>query len=279
MPELTNGDVTLHYETWGDPESPAVVLLHGFTADHRMWKPNVDALSEDFHVIAPDLRGHGLTSAPEDPAEYSTEAYRRDLLALLDGLGADLCALVGCSFGGMIALDFVCHVPGRVAALVISDSSPAPASERYGEEFRERERRMLESETIVRRFGTAELGKRMAADVKDRFLAEGLRRRVAGMRAEGYVGASLMRRERPDLIPLLGERITMPLLLCIGDRDPARSGMEVIAEEVPGARVVTFRETGHGVPTLRPAAFNETVLQFFRDIEDGKPVSGRKTIT
>jgi len=278
MPELTNGDVTLYYERWGDPEAPAVVLLHGFTADHRMWKPNVEALSEDFAVVAPDLRGHGLSSAPEDPAEYVIEAYRMDLFLLLEELNIDLCALVGCSFGGMIALDFACAHPERVAALVVSDSSPAPASERYGEEFRERERSMFEAEEIVRRFGPAELAKRMAAKVKDPFLAEGTRRRIAGMSADGYLGASTLRRTRPDLVPVLGERITMPLLLCAGEADPARSGMQVIAEEVAGARVVTFRETGHGVPVLKPGPFNSTVLQFFRDIEDGKPIPGVRTV-
>src|SRR3970282_1234098 len=103
MPELTNGDVTIHYERWGDPEAPAVILLHGFTADLRMWNENVEALSQDFAVIAPDLRGHGLSSAPENPAEYAIDAYRMDLLVLVDALNVDVCALVGCSFGGMIA--------------------------------------------------------------------------------------------------------------------------------------------------------------------------------
>lgn len=278
MPELTNGDVTIHYERWGDPEAPAVVLLHGFTADLRMWGASVEALSEDFAVIAPDLRGHGLSSAPEESSEYVIEAYRMDLLVLLDQLGVDLCALVGCSFGGMIALDFTCAHPERVAALVVSDSSPAPASDRYGEEFRERERSMLESEEVVRKFGTAERAKRMAANLKDPFLAQGMRRRVERMRADAYLGASMMRRQRPDLIPLLAERLTMPLLLCIGDADPARSGMRVIAEEVPGARVVTFRETGHGVPVLKPAVFNRAVLQFFVDIEDGRPIAAERTM-
>ena len=52
--ELTD-DLSLNYETWGDPESPALVLLHGFTSDLRMWAPHVDAFSEDYHVVALDL--------------------------------------------------------------------------------------------------------------------------------------------------------------------------------------------------------------------------------
>lgn len=278
MPDVTNGDVTIHYERWGDEEAPAVVLLHGFTSDLRMWSANVDALSQDFAVIAPDLRGHGLSSAPEEPSDYQMEAYRMDLLVLLDQLNVDLCALVGCSFGGMIALDFACAYRERIAALVVSDSSPAPASERYEDEFRQREQRMLEQEEVVRKVGTAGLAKRVTAGMKDPFIAEGMRRRVARMRPDGYIGASMMRRERPDLIPVLAERLTMPLLLCIGDADPARSGMRVIAEEVPGARVVTFRETGHGVPVLKPSAFNQAVLQFFRDIEDGRPIAAQRTV-
>ncbi len=278
MPELINGDMTIQYERWGDPEAPAVVLLHGFTADLRMWNENVEALSQDFAVIAPDLRGHGLSSAPEDPAEYAIDAYRMDLLVLLDQLNIDVCALVGCSFGGMIALDFACTYPERVAALVVSDSSPAPASDRYGDEFRDRERRMLEWEELVRKLGMAGLAKRKASNMRDPFMGEGVRRRIGNMSADAYLGASMMRRRRPDLIPVLAERLTMPVLLCVGDADPARSGMRVIAEEVPGARVVTFRDTGHGVPVLRPAAFNHAVLQFFRDIEDGRPIAAERTV-
>lgn len=278
MPELERDGVTIHYATWGDPSTPPVLLLHGFTSDHRMWLPVAEELSRSFFVIAPDLRGHGRTSAPADPAEYRVEVLAADVAALLDHLGLELCAMMGCSFGGMVALQFAVTWPERLAGLVISGASPAYESDRYDEAFRECERRMLAAEETVRRLGTEGLGRREAAKISDPFLAEGVRRCYASMSGEGFLGISQARRERPDLTPLLRERITCPVLLCVGGDDPAAAGTHVMSEELPDARVLTFKNTGHAVPVLRPGPFAEAVLRFFRDIEEGNPTGGRRAI-
>lgn len=279
MPSLDLPDgVILNYETWGDSSAPTVVLLHGFTSDLRMWAPHVEQFGVDYFVIAPDLRGHGLSSAPESLEAYSIETFAEDLRALLDELGVEICALVGCSFGGMVALQFAVTWPERVAGLVLSDASPAYESERYAEPFRERERRIAASEEVVRRSGMAGLAKRAATAVRDPFLGEGIRRRYVSMRAGGYLGTASARRERPNLIPVLRDRLTMPVLICVGADDPVHSACEVMAEELPGARMLTFKDAGHGVPVRRPQAFTDAVLRFFADIEEGKPIASRRTL-
>ncbi len=279
MPELAlSDDFALNYEEWGDSESPAVVLLHGFTSDLRMWAPHVEAFTTDYRVIAPDLRGHGRTSAPEDLGQYTMDAYLNDLRALLDALGIDVCALVGCSFGGMIAAHFATEHTERIAGLVLSDASAAFEHPAYDERYRAREARLAESEALVQRLGTAELGKRAAAGVTDSFLADAMRNRYARLSREGFLGAAKVRRERRSVLPLLRERLTMPVLICSGSDDPVRSASLVMAGEIPQARVVTFRDTGHGVPGLRPDAFARTVLGFFNDIEEGRSIAGEKTV-
>jgi pimeloyl-ACP methyl ester carboxylesterase len=243
-----------------------------------MWAPHVEPRGADYFVVAPDLRGHGLSSAPEGLDAYSIEIYAEDIRALLDHLGGDVCAIVGCSFGGMVALQFATTWPERLAGLVVSDAGAAYDNERYAEPYRERERRMLEAEDVVRRQGMAGLAKRAVAGVKDTFMAEGIRRRYLAMKAEGYLGASKTRRERPDLLPVVGERLTMPVLICIGEDDPVHSAADVMAEELPAARYVTFKGSGHGVPSARPEAFTEAVLRFFADIEEGHTIAGRRTV-
>ncbi|MCC6387597.1 MAG: alpha/beta fold hydrolase [Dehalococcoidia bacterium] len=278
MPELTLDDAAiLHYEEWGDTEAPAVVLLHGFTSDLRMWKAHAEALSEEYRVIAVDLRGHGASGAPEDLDTYTMERYAEDVRQLLAALGVDLCALVGCSFGGMVALQVAVTWPDMIAALVLTDTSPAYASERYDEEFRRREARITEQERIVEQFGTAELGKRVAATVKDTFLADALRRRYSSMTRAGYLGSARVRRERPDLIGRLAG-LTMPTLICTGDSDPVRSAADVMLLEMPGARFVLFKECGHGVPSLRPEAFLQVLTGFLHDVEDGRPLAGTVSV-
>lgn len=278
MPELTADDgVSLHYEEWGDTEAPAVVLLHGFTSDLRMWKAHAEALAEEYRVVAIDLRAHGASGAPEAIESYTMERYAEDVRQLLAALNIDLCALVGCSFGGMVALQVAISAPDLVAALVLTDTSPAYASDRYDDEFRRREARLVEQERIVEAFGTAELGKRVAATVKDTFLAEALRRRYASMTREGYLGAARVRRERPDLTGRLRE-LTMPVLIATGDADPVRSAADVMLLELPEARFVLFRDCGHGVPSLRPESFLEVLAAFLHDVEDGRPLAGAFTV-
>lgn len=278
MPELTFGDFTTYYEEAGDLEAPAVVLLHGFTSDNRMWLPVAGALSQDYRVIAPDMRGHGATSAPEDLATYTMDAYADDLVQLLDALEVDVCALVGCSFGGMVALHFAGAHPDRVAGLVVSDTSAAYDHPEYDQKYRDREARIDEQADIVDRFGTAELGKRAARNVADPFLAEGLRKRYSRMNREGFLGAAQVRRQRPNLLPGLGERLTMPTLVCIGDDDPVYSASEVMIRELPSARYLVFKGTGHGIPALKPEPYSRELLQFLADIEDGSPVAGKRFV-
>lgn len=279
MPELVLADdLTLNYQEWGDTESPAVVLLHGFTADLRMWMAHVDPLARDYRVIAPDLRGHGRSSAPEDLNSYTMEAYADDLRALLDALEIDVCALVGCSFGGMIAVHFATAHAERVAGLVLSDASAAFEHPGYDAAYRERETIIEAEASVVERFGTAELGKRAAANVSDSFLADGLRKRYSRMSREGYLGGAKVRRERPDVLPLLRERLTMPVLVCTGSDDPVHSASLVMAAEIPEAQVVTFKGTGHGIPNLRAEAFGSTLLAFFNDVEEGRPIAGHRSV-
>ncbi len=278
MPEFTRDGFTTYYEEAGDAESPAVVLLHGFTSDNRMWLPVAGELAQEYRVIAPDMRGHGATSAPEDIESYSIETYAEDLKALLDHLEVDICALAGCSFGGMVALQFATMWPERLAALVLSDTSAAFAHDEYDEAYHTREARIGRQMEIVDQFGTAELGKRAAKDITDPFLADGIRKRFSRLSREGYLGAAQVRRSRGNLLPVLKERLTMPVLVCIGEDDPVRSASNVMVRELPAARYVTFRSTGHGIPSLRPEEYCRQVLQFFDDLEDTGGVAGTRTV-
>lgn len=279
MAELTRDDgFVIHYEERGNPEAPPVVLLHGFTSDLRSWQPQLRVLGDDYRVIAMDLRGHGKSSAPAAPDGYTMAAHVEDVRSLLDALGIPMCALVGSSFGGMVAAQFAVETPERLAALVLSDTSAAYDDARYGDDYWKRERAIDHSCVTVAKLGTAALGKEVAAGISDAFLREGIVRRYASLPAESYLGTARIRRERPNVLPLLRERVTVPTLICAGDRDPVRSASEVIAAEMPSARFVLFRNAGHTVPMHRPDAFSETVLRFLRNVEDGVAVAGREEV-
>src|SRR5689334_13697710 len=101
-------------------EGPAVVLLHAGVADRRMWRDQLEPIAAaGYHVIAPDLPGFG--DAPVPPGE---QAPGMDVLATIDAAGIDRAALVGCSFGGAVALRVAAVAPERVWALALISAPP-----------------------------------------------------------------------------------------------------------------------------------------------------------
>ena len=278
MPTFERDGVSLSYEISGDPDNPLVVLLHGFTSDRRAWRQLSEVLATGFCVVAPDLRGHGDSDAPAELDGYTIEAYADDLVGLLDHLNVKSTALVGCSFGGMIALEYSVQHPETLDALVLTDTSPAYEHPRYAEAFGQREARMSQNEGIAARMGMQALAKQATANVSDRFLADSLRKRYAKMSPEGFLGAAKTRRERRDVSGLLKTNLKMPVLLCAGQDDPVFSALAVMSDEIPDARVVEFKDCGHGVPFIKPGEFSGVLGEFLGDVRAGNPIAARRTV-
>ncbi len=100
-----------------------ILMLHGFPESSREWAPVMTALSHRAHVIAPDLRGAGMTDAPD--SGYDTETVVRDVIALLDELGLDRVSLVGHDWGAIVGFDLCLAHPARVRRYV-AIAVPAP---------------------------------------------------------------------------------------------------------------------------------------------------------
>lgn len=105
----TANQLSLYYETHGDPTNPPILLIHGIGADHNMWKPQIDTLPQKgYFVIVPDLRGHGLSDIPET---FLINDCAADMCALLDALHINRAHLVGVSMGGMVVQQLVANTP------------------------------------------------------------------------------------------------------------------------------------------------------------------------
>jgi len=112
--ELGNG--RLSFEETGSGET--IVLIHGFSLNHSMWKDQVELLKEKYHVLTYDMRGFGKSSSPDLP--YS---HHEDLKTLLDFLDISKTHLVGLSLGGEVAIDFTLTYQDLVYSLTLVDSS------------------------------------------------------------------------------------------------------------------------------------------------------------
>jgi len=111
-------DGELYYEVHG--EGPAVVLVHGFGVDRRMWAGQIDALSDHYMVVTYDLRGFGKSSVPS-----ATYRHYVDLAAVLDYLGIDKTSLIGSSLGGRISLDFAIAYQKRTTSVITAAGIPS----------------------------------------------------------------------------------------------------------------------------------------------------------
>ncbi len=144
MARVAVGSVSLAVAEWPGPaKGPAVVCIHGLTANHTCWASVADVLSPAHRLIAYDLRGRGESDKPDKG--YSLAIHADDLEGLLDHFGLKKAVLIGHSLGAHIAVRFAATRPQRVAKLVLVDGgldvryevleSLRPAINRLGVEF------------------------------------------------------------------------------------------------------------------------------------------------
>ena len=116
----------LHYADWGNDGAPTLVLLHGVRDHARSWDQVAQALSGDWRVVAPDLRGHGDSAWSPDGA-YLASYHLADFVKLTQALGDAPLTIVAHSFGGNVAARFAAAFPERVRKLALLEGlGPAP---------------------------------------------------------------------------------------------------------------------------------------------------------
>lgn len=123
--DLAQGKVA--YRTQGQRHNPALVLLHGFPQTHAMWRRVALALSDNFFVVMPDLRGYGDSFKPADVADHAQMSKRHmagDIIALADHLGLGAFGLCGHDRGGRVAHRLTLDHPSRVTRLCLIDIAP-----------------------------------------------------------------------------------------------------------------------------------------------------------
>jgi 3-oxoadipate enol-lactonase len=249
----------LAYEVTGD--GPAVVLVHGFALDMRMWEPQVEHLAARYRVVRYDCRGFGA-SGPFDPTVPYTHAG--DLVALLDHLAIGEAVLAGLSFGGRVVLQTALAAPARVAGLVLLDAvlDGVPWDRESAGALDELARRVQAGGAPAGR--AAWLAHPLFAAARQRpELAGQLAAMVAGYPGQHWLGRDPHRPVQPPPIEALGD-VATPALVVVGDRDVLgfREMSAVLAAHIPGAEYRVVAGAGHMVNMEQPAAVNELLTRF-----------------
>lgn len=241
-----------------------LLLVHGFPLDSRMWREQLSGLAGRARVIAPDLRGHGLSDAPQEP--YSMEQHADNLAALLDHLDVEKAIVAGLSMGGYVTFAFWRRHPERVAGLALVDTraepdTPAGKASRDVTAARVREAgpRMLVDEMMPKLIAPQNLaGERITAP---------LREMILGQPVAGLTGALRALRDRVDSTPTL-PTITVPTAVIVGEADtitpPADAA--VMAAQIPGAQLVVIPRAGHLSPMENPDAVNKVLQELIERV-------------
>jgi pimeloyl-ACP methyl ester carboxylesterase len=248
----------LVYEMTG--EGPAVVLIHGFGLDMRMWDPQVGPLAARFRVVRYDCRGFGA-SGPFDPAVPYTHAG--DLVALLDHLDIGEAVLAGLSFGGRVALQTALAASDRVCGLALLDAvlDGVPWDPESARALEEVARRVQAGGMLAGR--EAWLAHPLFAVTRERpDLAGALAAMVAGYPGQHWLGQDSHRQTRPPIDVLEG--VAGPVLVAVGERDVPgfREMSAVLARRIPGAIYRVVADAGHIINMEQPAAVNELLTRF-----------------
>ena len=110
--------IRLHYAEAGSGDS-LVILLHGFPEFWYAWHKQFDAFSENFHVVAPDMRGYNLSDKPSSVEDYKIEKLVADVIGLIDHFGAQQAAIVGHDWGAGVAWAVAQKHPDRISKLAV----------------------------------------------------------------------------------------------------------------------------------------------------------------
>lgn len=247
MSYLDRDGVSIYYEQRG--AGPSVLLSHGYSASARMWQGQLEALSDSYHLIAWDMRGHDRSDSPDDPALYSHEATVADMAAVLDACGANRATIAGLSLGGFMSLAFQLAHPARTEALMLFDTGPGYRKD----DGRAGWNRLAEGTAAAyEKNGLAAAGAGAEVRVAHHRSAQGLAHAARGMLAQrdGRVIESL---------PL----IKVPTLVLVGENDAQfRPSADYLAAKIPGAEKVILEHAGHAANINQPGAFNAAVRAF-----------------
>ncbi len=246
-----------------------VVLLHGFPLSRDMWIEQVSGIGSIYRIIAPDLRGHGQSSAPE--GVYTMDEMADDVIELIDTLHiTEPFVLGGLSMGGYVALSLLSRYPDRVRGLILMDTQAGADTPEAAQNRETTARSVIESGSVtavVAGMMPRLLSKRTLEERPER--VEPLRAAMEQTTPRGIAGALRGMAIRPDRRAEL-PKISIPTLVLVGEEDvitpPAVA--KTMADAIPNARLEVIPKAGHLAPYENPAVSNDVILRFLKSLED-----------
>ncbi|MDA0734307.1 MAG: alpha/beta hydrolase [Chloroflexi bacterium] len=263
--------MNFHYLEWGKPSSPLIVMLHGGSQQGHSWDFVSLPLSEDYHILALDQRGHGDSDWASD-GDYSIEGHQSDIDGFVEALGLEGFHLIGHSMGGRNSYVWASRHPDKLKSLVIVDTGPEaqhrgrnriqsfrelPDELDSFDEFAERVQEYT-GRTREQTLGSLKYSIRQRADGKWTWKYDKLLR-TQGQRSPQWTAEQLWEAVA---------KITCPtLVLRGGDSDIfADETMQKMQKVIPNCSTVTVPRAGHLVAGDNPVDFLVAVREHYAKI-------------
>jgi len=263
METVDAGGHRIAYERKG--EGPPLVLLHGYVGDRRMWRLQIDGLSDEFTVVAWDAPGYGGSSDP--PEAFPLSDFADCLAAFIDALGLGRPHVVGLSFGGGLALELYRRHPSLPRTLVLASAYAGWAGSLPSEVVEQRLQQALRladqsPDRLVEELMPTMFTDSAPAELVEEFAASVREFHPVGLRANSRAFAEADLR---DVLP----HVAVPTLLLYGDMD-VRAPFIVARDlhaKIPRSRLVAIPGAGHVCNVDAPERFNTEVRAFLRSAE------------
>lgn len=280
----------LHYADWGNRDAPPLILIHGGRDHCRSWDWIAGALKDDFHVIAPDLRGHGDSDWAKG-SSYSLADHVYDLTRLLHSAGIRKASIVGHSMGGMVSLTFAGAFPERMSSLVVLDGvttlpsqSPRSIDRKMSDWTADLDR--IAGRTVRRYSSVAEAAQRIMALNARLSMERALHLASHGLKGDAEIGYTwkfdqYVRARAPyrmsldDNIALWSRIACSTLFLCGGESsltDPRTAG---VFENFSNAELLTIEGAGHWLHHDKPDEMIRHLRAFLDALgnDEGEPTT------
>ena len=245
MPFFDSAGVKIHYHDGGSGQP--VILVHGFasTAEHNWGATGwIAMLSAKYRVIAPDIRGHGLSDKPDAREAYGYANMGADVTRLMDHLGLRRAILMGYSMGSSIAMELMLSHPERFRAIVLGGIA-------YDDGLEDK----ADRDAIAEAYRADD-----PATIKSP-LAKAYRRFAESMPNDLKALAALIDAERSPFDPARLAAVRLPVLIVVGTDDSAIGDPKPLAKMIPGARLVMLEGCDH-MTAPADRRFKDAVLEF-----------------
>ena len=258
---ITINNLRVSYSDHGPDDAPAIIFIHGFPLNKSMWNVQMDALKDNYRVIAYDIRGHGNSDPGID--NFSIELFVNDLLRLMEKLGIKKSILCGLSLGGYIALNAVLKYPDRFDALILNDTqciadTPEIKENRCISIIRIKEKgvELYAEESIKKLFSPESFTK------KKNVIAE-VTEMIISIPKQTLYNTLHALAERKETCTRLQE-INIPVLIMVGEEDKITpiAAAQQMHEKILNSTLKIIQHAGHLSNLENATAFNTPLVKF-----------------